>query len=84
MYASMGPAVDTAGNGQSAGIMGVTGVALQWGQRLIPLETLRTRSKRAARQTQASMGPAVDTAGNETHSDAVCQSLPHSFNGASG
>ena len=36
---------------------------LQWGQRLIPLETESSRGFSAYRTT-ASMGPAVDTAGN--------------------
>ena len=37
--ASMGPAVDTAGNLAATQESSPTAVLLQWGQRLIPLET---------------------------------------------
>ena len=63
----MGPAVDTAGNRSTRGWDSNLLKLLQWGQRLIPLETGATQSQRLAVNLIASMGPAVDTAGNLTH-----------------
>ena len=62
--ASMGPAVDTAGNlaNETPSVESRSG-RLQWGQRLIPLET-DAPAQRDQSDLAASMGPAVDTAGN--------------------
>ena len=62
--ASMGPAVDTAGNQSYTQGTSPCLRQLQWGQRLIPLETVLTQLFRSFKRLAASMGPAVDTAGN--------------------
>ena len=80
--ASMGPAVDTAGNpGLNASLTSERS-PLQWGQRLIPLETAE-RGFGDNYVSFASMGPAVDTAGNSRIS-YWSHWTTNRFNGASG
>ena len=83
----MGPAVDTSGNRITIRHTLEGAVRLQWGQRLIPLETWKSVSRLEECEEVASMGPAVDTAGNINL--ALIIALPSvgsrkRFNGASG